>query len=244
MDWTSSDEQLYRALALEQRLSIGGNARPAEDLYGTSFRCTVSEIMLNKREGDTYIWKMPRRWYADPLNPWTLMLLLFWIPANIIYLCFQAIRSLASTRHTWSLPAEDNARLEPRQLSFSRQRSGLSGPIPYTRITSLGYYANGVRIDQGGKKLLLSTEAAPSLFVTLRHFAPNASVAAGLMVPSDFAERCSASGRYLDVTQMQKNPPSTWVAQSKEYKPPLPSQAIIGFGIILILVLLFISLSV
>ncbi len=67
MDWTSSDEQLYRALALEQRLSIGGNARPAEDLYGTSFPCTVSEIMLNKREGDTYIWKMPRRWYADPL---------------------------------------------------------------------------------------------------------------------------------------------------------------------------------
>jgi len=243
MEWTNADEQLYQALTLEQQLSVGGEMS-VRQVYGSYYPCVVYQVMLSKREGIRNYWKMPRRWYADPLNPWTLMLLLFLIPVNIVYFCFQALRSLASARNSWSRPAQDIARLEPHQVSFSPRHSGLSGPIAYARITSIGHYANGLRIDQAGTRLLLQTETTPTLFVALRHFAPNASVTSGLIVPSDFVDRCTASGRHLEIGQMMKTPPSTWVSQPTSYKPPLPTQAIVGLGIIGFLALCFIALSV
>ena len=244
MDWTRSDDQLYQALTLEQRLSAGTDEAIMEYLRSISFPCTVCEILLNKGEGINYYWKMPRRWYANPLDPWNLVLLIFWIPINILYFCFQGTRSLASARYGLSLPVHDIVRLEPYQLSFSLSHFGLSGPIPYATITSLGYYANGLRIDQGRKKLLLSTEAAPSLFVALRHLAPGAAVASGLIVPNGFAERCSESRREINVSQMSKNSPQTWVTESRDYTLPFPPQTIIGYGIIALFILLVIVLSV
>ena len=233
MDWTDSDEQLYRALTLEQHLSAGGKIS-AQHVYGSSYPCTIYKIVLSKKEGVRNYWKMPGRWYADPLNPWTLILLLFLIPANIVYFCFQVLRSLVSARNSWSLPAQGIARLEPNQISFGPKHFGLSGPIAYARITSIGHYANGLRIDHVGTKLLLQAEAAPSLFVALRHFAPNARVTSGLMVPGVFVDRCSASGRHLNISQMMKTPPSAWASQPKAYKPPIPKQKIVGAMVIVL----------
>jgi hypothetical protein len=244
MNWTRSDEQLYQALTLEQHLSTGADESTMEYVRSASFPCVVYEILMNKGKGVEYYWKMPRRWYADPLDPWNLVLLILWIPVNIVYFCFQGTRTLASARNSLSVPRHDIVRLESHQLSFSPSHFGLSGPIPYSSITSLGYYANGLRIDWGRKKFLLSTEAAPSIFVTLRHLAPGAAVASGLIVPKDFVERCSKSGHNIDVSRMCKNSPQTWVTESKDYNPPYPAQAIVGYGIIAIFTLLLIVLFV
>jgi len=239
MDWTDSDERLYRALTLEQELSAGGEA-VARRVYGSAYPCTVYLAILAKGEGVKYYWKMPRQWYGDPLNPWILVQLILWIPVNIVYVSFQGIRSLASARNSWSQPAENIAYLEPGQLTFSSRHYPLSGPIAYARITAIGYYANGLRIDCAGTKLRLETAASPELFVALRHLAPQARVTSGVMVPPGFVDRCSSSGRHLDVSQMAKNPPETWVSQQHTYKLQLPPQAMVGIGIIALLALIFI----
>jgi hypothetical protein len=239
MDWTDSDEQLYRSLTLEQEFSAGGEA-VARRVYGSAYPCTVYLTMLLKGERIQYYWKMPRHWYADPLNPWILTQLILWIPVNIVYFSFQGLRSLASARNSWSQPGENIAYLEPGQLTFSSRHYPLSGPITYARITAIGHYANGLRIDCDGTRLRLEAAASPELFVALRHLGPQARVTSGLTVPPGFVDRCSSSGRHLDVSQMAKNPPETWVSQPNTYKLQLPTQAIVGIGIIALLALIFI----
>jgi len=244
VDWTDFDEQLYRALTLEHHLSTGPSEATNEYFRNASFSCAISEVLTNKGRGIQYFWKMPTRWYADPLNPWNLTLLIFWIPINVVYFCFQGVRYLTSTKNSLSMPSNAIVRLEPHHLSLSPSRFGLSGSVPYQTMTLLGYYANGLRLNHFGRKFLLNTEAAPSLFVALRHLAPGAPVASGLIVPNDFVERCSSSGRNINAYQMRKNPPRTWVAESRDYKPRPPMRAIVGYGIIAMLVLACVVLYV
>jgi hypothetical protein len=242
MNWTDTDEQLYQALALEQALS-SKSREVAQRIYGSTYPCNVQEINTIKGDGIQYYWKMPRRWWADPLNGWNIAHLILWIPVNVVYFSFQGIRSLASTRNSWTPPQQIKISVEPYQLRIS----GYYGPdrlIDYRTITSVGYYANGLRMDYSGAKLLLAGSAMPSLLVTLRHFAPNASLTAGLPVAGNFVDRCAASGRQIDISRLAKNPPTTWVSEPKTYKVRPPLQAIIGIALAVVFALLIIRLAI
>jgi hypothetical protein len=208
------------------------------------YPCAVYAVVTEKGSGINYYWKMPRRWWADPLNPWFLVQLIFWLPVNVIYFSFQGVRSLASTRRSLSPPVNDVAQLSPGHLNFSRPHAGLGAPIPYARISSLNYYANGLLIDVEGRSLLVDAVQKPSLFVALRHLAPNASVISGLIVPNGFIERCIKGGRQIDVGLMRQNPPQTWRAEPKDYKPQIPAAALVGYGLMVIFAVLIIALFV
>jgi hypothetical protein len=200
MDWANSDEQLYQALTLEQRLSVATNEAAAKYLTSTSYPCAIYEPLTTREKSISYYLKMRRRWYGDPFSPWNLTLLVLWIPTSIVYFCYQSIRSLASARNVWSCTAQDIARIGPHELSFGPSSFDADSVIPYANITKLGYYTNGLRVDQGYKRLLLSAEAAPALFVALRHLTPSARVTSGLIVPTGFIDRCSRNGYNIDVT--------------------------------------------
>jgi hypothetical protein len=131
----------------------------------------------------------------------------------------------------WSCTAQGIARIGPHELSFGPSSFDADSVIPYANITKIGYYTNGLRVDQGYKRLLLSAEAAPALFVALRHLTPTARVTSGLIVPTGFIDRCSKNGYNIDVSQMRKNPPQTWAVESKEYKPPSSHRLSSGTGL-------------
>ena len=241
MAWTSYDEQLYQALSLEQEFSSNSTLK---SLIKYDYPCTMSEVVTTREKGISYYWKMPSRWWADPLNPWNLILLVCWLPINVIYACFQGVRSLASTKNSLTPPMQDVIHLESGHFGFSRPPAGLNGPISHARIASLGYYANGLRMDLDGRRFLLGAAGAPSLFVTLRHLAPNAAITSGLIVPNDFIERCTRTGHQIDVSSMHQNPPQTWTVESKDYKPPIPVAAIVGYGLIAVFAVLIVILAI
>jgi hypothetical protein len=88
MDWANSDEQLYQALTLEQRLSVATDEAAAKYLTSTSYPCAIYELLTTMGKSISYYLKMPRRWYGDPFSPWNLTLLVLWIPTNIVYFCY------------------------------------------------------------------------------------------------------------------------------------------------------------
>lgn len=240
MSWTEFDEQLYQALALEERLSADDPGSFARYPEQPDIPCDVSEMVLEKRKTG-YFFFMPRAsWLADPFNPWYLTLLILWIPTNIIYSGFQLIRFLVTLRFTLMPPIHDKVKIGPDELHLGSRHSW-GGSIPYNRISSLGYYANGIRIDYSGKKLLLTTQAT-WLFIALTHLASSASIKPMLSVPSDFISRCSAERIAVDTGQMKRNPPSSWSAQPTEFHPPIPFWRVVGIAIIAVLIIIiFIS---
>ncbi len=239
MSWSDSDEQLYQALSLEQRLSTEGVAGFTEGTDQPSFSCSLSEIALKKRQTDWFFLRPRARWLVDPLNPWYITLLILWIPLNLLYVGFQLLRYLITARFDFTSFQQDTVQLTPDRLCFGSGRAGLGGSLSYRGIWSLGYYTNGVRINDGGRKLLLVSPAAPRLFVALTHLAPTASVKPGLGVPDGFIARCSASRTALDVSSMRRNPPSSWNAEPKEFRLPIPVQRVVGYSIAAVLVIAF-----
>ncbi|SRR6266566_5879658 len=234
MSWSESDEQLYQALALEERLSAEGASSFVGDSNQPDVPCDVSETVLEKHQTD-YFFLMPRaRWLADPLNPWYLTLLILWIPANILYSGFQLIRFLVTMKFVLTTPMRDKVRIDLGKVCFGSRHSW-GDSIPYHRIASLGYYANGVRVDYAGRKLLLATQAAPWIFVALTHLAPDASIKRALNVPPDFIARCSAERTAVDISKMSRNPPSLWSTQPADFRPPIPFWRVVGFAIIAVL---------
>ena len=85
MEWTDADEQIYRALALEERLSVTGGTRSLESTYGAAFPCTVRTVTLVRSQRDLFWIKLRKHWYGDPLNGWIIIQVILWIPANIVY---------------------------------------------------------------------------------------------------------------------------------------------------------------
>ena len=240
MAWTDDDEQLRHALLLEQRLTSAAQRGTTGDLPGSAFPCSIRTMMRAGSAEVRYYLKMPRRWWGDPLNPWNIVLLLLWIPINMIYFLFQVLRSLTGTRMTWSIPREWNAQLDTAQVSFNGRNSSNDWAIPYAGITSLGMYNDGLRVDHGSGKLLINSRSAASMFVALTHLARGARVTAGLILPADFDQRCAAQGRPVDPGQMSENGPATWRYPGTTSRLPLPVPAIIGYSLGAIIVLLII----
>jgi hypothetical protein len=240
MAWTNDDEQLCQALLLEQRLTSAAQLGNTGGLPGSPFPCTVRTMVRTGSTGVRYYLKMPRRWSRDPLNPWNIVLLLFWIPMSVIYFIFQLLRSLAATRMTWSIPQEWSARLDPAQVSFNSWNSSDNWAIPYSGITSLGMYNDGLRVDYGNGKILINSRSAASMFVAFTHLAKGARVTAGLILPTGFDQRCADQERPVDPGRMSKNGPVTWRYPGTNSRLPLPAPAIVGYSLSAIIVLLII----
>lgn len=241
MTWSPSDEQLYQALALEQRLSTDGASSFALQSDQPDVPCDISEIVLEKTHTDFFFLKPRARWLADPFNPLYLTLLILWIPAMILYSGFQLIRFLVTMRFVIGRNMPDTARIAPAQIYFGSRHSW-GDSLFYKDMSSLGYYTNGLQINYGNKKLLLATSAAPWLFVALTHLAPTASIKSGLSVPADFIGRCSAERATLDVNTMRINSPSSWRPEPRAFRPPVPVWRVVGYVIaVALIVLIFIG---
>jgi hypothetical protein len=237
MPWSEPDEQLYQALALEQRLSEENitefAANPAQPLVP----CNLSEIVLEKRQAG-WFFLMPRaRWLADPLNPYYLTLLILWIPSNILYLGFQVIRFMVTLRFTRTSLTADTLQFTARQVYFGSAGLPQDYTLPYREITSLGYYVDGLRIGHRGRTLFLASPAAPWLFIALTHLAHAGSVNPGISVPTGFIARCAAERTAIDTSKMRRNPPPSWSPEPTEFRLPVPWQRWIGYAVITLLVI-------
>lgn len=240
MAWSSADEQTYNALNMEEGLSTGDRDAWTAYLHDNPFRCVVSTMVVSARSSEGTYLRMKKGWWADPFGP-NLLLLIFLPFLNLCRAIFFNLRSMVTTRNDWASGKATSVRLEADKLTFDGSWYDYpGGSIPYSRITSLGHYANGVVLTDSGTKVRLESDQAPSIFVALRHFAPGANVASGLIVPPGFSERCSAMNRSLNPSAMRVNPPATWKAQANEFRPPVPTRAIVGIVLaILIIVILF-----
>lgn len=235
----STDEELYKALVLEQCLSAEDPSRYVGDSERPSFRCTVSRIVLEKPDARwEYIKLKGKGFIYDPLHPMSIIMLVLWIPINICYLGFQGLKVLISARFVLAPLHLDTVKLLPHQIDFTPTGYALS----YQGISSLGYYANGVRVDHADAKLVINSLAAPSLFVALTHLAPTAKVLSGISIPADLRARCSAGSSGLDVSKMHRNPPSSWKVASTDFRLPIPWQKIAAYSIIALLAFTFIPL--
>lgn len=243
MAWSNSDAQLYNALLWEQHLG-SGNPTKLQDLYGLTFLCATSTMQIIKPERETYYWKMPRHWWADPLNGWFIAQLILWIPVNIIYVSYQLVRDLVSARNSWGYPSTSTARLDAAQLSVAAQLGAPAWSIPYQQITSLGLYSNGLRIRSAVGQYLVNSEAVPTIFVALTYLAPQAQIVTGLLIPDGFAQKCASEGHPVNVGQMSRNGPDTWRYPGKETRLGLPVRAIIGLAISAFVIIIFILSNV
>lgn len=232
-----SDEVLCRALRLEQDLSSEGPGILV-DSQGCSFPCELSEIITIKdRRGVAFIRPRGKGYVTDPLNPAGIIMLALLIPINIAYLSFQGLRSLLTTRTIVKPLYSGTVRLLPDGLEY-RPLNDIRHFLPYHSISSLGYYANGLRINYASTKLVINSQLAPVLFVALTHLAPAASLVSGLTVPSDFLSRCQEVGMSIDSSKMHRNPPTSWKPIVVNFKLPVPAGRIAAYVIIALLTLI------
>jgi len=232
----NSDEELYRALMLEQRLSAEDPSALAE-LSARYFPYTLSEVVTRGGEREWgYIKLRGRSHIADPLHPVTIIMLVLWIPVNIVYLTFQALRNLAATNSVIQPLHNGSARILPPALELTAWGNVME-ILPYHEISLIGYHPNGLRINRGRRKLVVDSPNAPSLFIALTHLAPAASIESGLIVPDDFLIRCQEAGWPLDPGSMRRNPPASWKAAASNFKPPIPLRRIVAYFIIVVLAL-------
>lgn len=244
----NSDEELYEALTLEERLSAG-DPSALTDLQKRSFPYELSTItLISGRRERKFIALRGRMHRADPLHPTTLIMLALWLPVNIVYLSFQVLRDNLATRVVARQLHSGTARMLPSGLEFIPE--GIRETLPYHEISRLGYYSNGVRInyshgprtDRALKKLVIRSPAAPTLFVGLTHLAATASIESGLNVPNDFLARCQAAGRPLHPSRMHRNPPTSWKAAADNFRLPIPVRRIVAAFIIVVIALAILPL--
>jgi hypothetical protein len=231
-----SDEALYQALSLEQELSaLGpGNLVHSQD---RSFHCELSEIITIKdRKEVAFIRPRGRGYIADPLNPVGIIMLALLIPINIAYLGFQGLRHLLTARTVVRPLYRGTVQLAPDGLEYT-PLGDIRHLLRYQSISSLGYYANGLRINHANAKLVITSPVPPVLFVALTHLAPAAQITSGLTVPSDFPSRCQEAGRDIDTGKMRRNPPTSWKPAEINFKPPIPAGKIAAYIIIALLIL-------
>lgn len=231
-----SGEALCQALRLEQVLSAEGPENLTDSL-GLSFACELSEILTIKgRKNVAFIRPRGRGYVADPLNPAGLIMLVLLIPINLVYLIFQGLRYLITTRTVVKPLYSGTVRLLRDGLEY-RPLNDIRRFLPFSSVSSLGYYANGLRINYANTKLVINSQSAAELFVALTHLAPAASLVSGLIVPSDFLSRCQESGRKLDPSKMRRNPPASWKPIAVNFKLPVPARRIAAYIIIALLAL-------
>src|SRR5436309_1135543 len=117
--WKDFDEELYQALLLEQRLSSEG-PRLLTCPQPSSFHCKLSEIRIMSSQMEWAFIKLRGRGHVgDPLHPVTIIMLALWIPVNIIYLGFQALKHLLATRAVIEPLHDGTVRALPAGLEVS-----------------------------------------------------------------------------------------------------------------------------
>jgi hypothetical protein len=232
-----SDEVLCQALSLEQDLSSEGpgNLMHSQD---RSFPCELSEIVTIKDSREVaFIRPRGRGYVADPFNPVGIIMLALLIPINIAYLGFQGLRYLLTTRTVVKPLYRGTVQLAPDGLEYTPLNE-IRHLLRYQSISSLGYYANGLRVNHATAKLVINSQLAPVLFVALTHLAPAAQIASGLTVPGDFPSRCHEAGRSIDAGRMRRNPPASWKPVDINFKLPISAGRIAAYVIIALLILI------
>lgn len=212
---TSSEtfEKIHNAFQLEEYLSQG--ALFAADSQAHMFLTATVMSRVEPYASDTYYVRfvtLKAGTVADPLQPIHLLLILSWIPINVIILGIRLIQLMSY----WFTH-------KPRLVQVSSQETlwiGLTdlrfeaplgySPIQMSSIREININQNGLDLETDARYYRIDTPDKEWLFVAITHLADHLERRNGLRIPKDFFTIYPQWSDSARQSMMTKNGPSTW----------------------------------